>query len=105
MTRAVPRLVQPSYGSWVILTLPVSMYLPPSFANQRGFGNANRSTSLPRRMFSSTGPSLTTVGGTYLRVLDFFRHSETNPNALRFCGIPKVNPSRLVEPNELIRTR
>src|SRR5215510_15267956 len=29
-------------------------------------------------------------------VLDLLRHSETNPNALRFCGIPKLRPSRLV---------
>src|SRR5262249_53475637 len=63
MTRAVPRLVQPSSGSWVILTLPVPMHLPPSCSNQRGVGNAKRSTPLPLRMFSSTGPSLTTVGG------------------------------------------
>src|SRR5215468_3795808 len=33
MTRAVPRLVHPSSGSWVILTLPVPMYLPPSCSN------------------------------------------------------------------------
>src|SRR5215510_10481747 len=105
MTRAVPRLVQPSSGSWVILTLPVPMYLPPSCSNQRGVGNAKRSTYLPRRIFSSTGPSPTTVGAIYSRVFDLLRHFETNPNALRFCGILKLRPSRLVELNELIRTR
>ena len=40
-----------------------------------------------------------------LRALDRLRHSETNPSALRSCGMPRLKPSRLVEPSELTRTR
>ena len=54
----------------MILTLPVPMYLPPSNSNQRGVGNDRMFTSLPRWIFSSTGPSRTMRGGICFRSLD-----------------------------------
>src|SRR5262245_60677927 len=53
----------------------------------------------------STGPSRTTTGGICLSAFDLLRHSATNSSELRCCGMPKLSPSRLVEPSELTKTR